>query len=184
MNKMIKRFYDMDPAKLLIPEEEKKEIMKEIEDIIETVPYNLHVVLIKVAKLNQYTPLSIEKYYELIKPTSHLLTKSDGTKYTSFSMNTLRIGMFTTKLFFRNSDGLFMLNLRNALNQLKLLQKKKVLKKQTEPTEKKEKLDEKVTKNFDEFFGYDSEKEKNTNKLKTMLGKKTKNDNFDFNQWN
>ena len=36
--------------------------MKEIEKIIETVLYNLHVVLKKVAKLNQYTPLSIEKY--------------------------------------------------------------------------------------------------------------------------
>ena len=125
---MIKRFYDMESAKCLISEEEKKQIMKEIEEIIETVPYNLHVALIKVAKLNQYTPLSIEKYYEFIKPTFHLLRRSDGTNYTSFSMNALRAGMFSTKLFFRSADRLFMLNLRNALNQLKLLQKKKVLK--------------------------------------------------------
>ena len=152
--------------------------MKEIEEIIETVPYNLHVVLIKVAKLNHYTPLSFEKYYEFIKPTFHLLRKSDGTKYTSFSMNTLRGGMFSTKLFFRNADGSFMLNLRNALNQLKQLQKKKVLKKKTEPTEKEEKVDEKETKKYDEFFGCESEKEKNINKLEAMLGKKTKNDNF------
>ena len=101
--------------------------MKEIEKIIERVPYNLFVVLIKVAKLNQYTPLSIEKYYDFIKPTFHILRKSDGTKYTSSSMNTLRAVMFSTKLFFRNIDGLFMLNLRNSLNQLKLLQKRKAL---------------------------------------------------------
>ena len=140
--------------------------MKEIEKIIETVPYNWHVVLIKVAKLNQYIPLSIEKYYDFIKPTFHILRKSDGTKYTSSSMNTLRAVMFSTKLFFRNIDGLFMLNLRNSLNQLKLLQKRKALnnteskKEQTEPIEKKEKLDEKETKKYDEFFGYDSEQEK------------------------
>ena len=153
MNKMIKRFYDMDPAKLLIPEEEKKQIMKEIEQIIETVPYNLHVVLIKVAKLNQYTPLSIEKYYELVKPTFHLLRRSDGSKYSSSSLNTLRAGMFSSKLFFKNADGLFMLNLRNALNQLKLYQKRKELnnseskKEETEQSEKEEKLDIQDTKN-------------------------------------
>ena len=140
--------------------------MKEIEKIIETVTYNLHVVLIKVARLNQYTPLSIEKYYDFIKPTFHILRKSDGTKYTSSSMNTLRAVIFSTKLFFRDINRLFMLNVRNSLNQLKLLQKRKALnnteskKEQTEPTEKKEKIDEKETKKYDEFFGYDSEQEK------------------------
>jgi hypothetical protein len=101
--------------------------MKEIEKIIETVPYNWHVLLIKVAKLNQYTPLSIEKYYDFIKPTFHILRKSDGTKYSSSSMNTLRAVIFSTKLFFRDINRLFMLNVRNSLNQLKLLQKRKAL---------------------------------------------------------
>ena len=184
---MIVKYFPDDPAKFIIPEEEKKQIIKEIEEIIETIPYNLHVALIKAAQLNQYKPLSIEKYYDLIKPTFHLLRRSDGSKYKSNSMNTLRAGMFSSKLFFRDADGLFMLNLRNALSRLKLLQKRKVLnnteskKEQTEPTEKEEKLDEKETKNYDEFFGYDSEQEKNINKLKSMLGKKTKNDNFGFN---
>ena len=181
------KYFPDDPAKFIIPEEEKNQIMKEIEEIIETIPYNLHVALIKVAQLNQYTPLSIEKYYECIKPTFHLLRRTDGSKYKSSSMNTLRAGMFSSKLFYRDANGLFMLNFRNAINELKLLQKRKVLnkteskKEQTEPTEKEEKLDEKETKNYDEFFGFDSEQEKNINKLKSMLGKKTKNDNFVFN---
>ena len=140
--------------------------MKEIEKIIETVPYNWHVVLIKVAKLNQYIPLSIEKYYDFIKPTFHILRKSDGTKYTSSSMNTLRVVMLSTKLFFRNIDGLFMLNLRNSLNQLKLLQKRKALnnteskKEKTEPIEKKEKLDEEKLKNMTNFLAMIQSKKK------------------------
>jgi hypothetical protein len=81
-------------------------------------------------------------------------------------MNTLRAVIFSTKLFFRDINRLFMLNVRNSLNQLKLLQKRKALnnteskKEQTEPTEKKEKIDEKETKKYDEFFVYDYEQGK------------------------
>ena len=109
---MKNRFYYEDPVKFKIPEEEKKQIMKEIEEIIETIPYNLHVVLIKVAKLNEYIPLSLEKYYDFIKPTFHLLRRLDGSRYTSSSMNTLRAVIFSTKLFFRDINRLFMLNVR------------------------------------------------------------------------
>ena len=185
---MINRFYYEDPVKMAIPEEEKKQIMKEIAEIIQHVPYNLHVVLIKVAQLNQYTPLPIEKIYDFIKPTFHLLRRADGTKYTTSSMNTLRAGMFSTKLFFKNDAGLYMLNLRNAVNQLKLLKKRKGLnnteskKVEAEQTEKEEKLDIKETNNYDEFYDYYSEKEGDINTFNSMLGKKTKNDNLDFNE--
>ena len=177
------KYFPDDPAKFIIPEEEKRQIMKEIEEIIETIPYSLHVVLIKVAKLNQYTPLPLDKYFEFIKPTFHLLRRSDGSRYTSCSMNTLRAGMFSTKLFYRDADGLFMLNFRNAIDELKMLHKKKVLnnseskKEEIEPTEKEEKLDIKENKNVDESFGLDSEKEENKIPIKSMLGKKKKNDN-------
>ena len=81
-------------------------------------------------------------------------------------MNTLRAVMFSTKLFFRNIDGLFMLNLRNSLNQLKLLQKRKALnnteskKEKTEPIEKKEKLDEEKLKNMTNFLAMIQSKKK------------------------
>ena len=174
------KFVYEDPAKIIIPEEEKKQIMKEIEEIIETVPYNLGVVLIKVSLLNQYTPLPIEKYYDFILPTFHLLRRPDGTKYTSRSMNTLRAGMFSTRLFFKNDDGLFMLNLRNALTHLKLLQKRKLItdteskKVKIESTEKEEKQENKEEKENDDdiFIRYELEDEASIKKLKSMLGKK------------
>ena len=179
------RYFSEDPAKFILPEEEKNQIIKEIEELINSVPYNLHVVLIKVAQLNQYTPLPLDKYFEFIKPTFHLLRRSDGSRYTSWSMNTLRAGMFSTKLFYRNNDGLFMLNFKNALDELKMLHKKKVLnnseskKEETEQTEKEEKPDEKETKNVDESVGFDTEKEENMAPIKSMLlGKKKKNDNL------
>ena len=175
------RFFFEDPATVEIPEEEKKQIIEELEEIIQTVPYNLGVALIKVAQLNQYTPITIDKYYECIKPTFHLLRRSDGTKYSTSSMNTVRSAMFSSRLFFKNKDGLYQLNLKNALNHLKLLQKRKVLndtestrKVKTEPPEKKEKPEKKETPNYDEFFGYNSEEEKNKKKYKKMLSKKRK----------
>jgi len=170
-----------DPAKVEIPEEEKRQIMKEIDEIIQTVPYNLGVALIKVSQLNQYTPLSIEKYYECISPTFHLLRRTDGTKYTSNSYNTLRSAMFSSRLFFKNTDGLYKLNLRNALKHLKLLQKKRVItdteskRVKAEPSEKKE------IKSYEELSRYNIEEETSKKKIKTMLGKKKKNDNY-YNQ--
>jgi len=181
------RFFYEDPAKIVIPEEEKKQIMKEIDEIIQTVPYNLHVALIKVAQLNQYSPLPIEKYYECIKPTFHLLRKADGTKYTTSSMNTVRAGMLSTRLFFKNDDGLFVLNLRNALSHLQSLQKRKVLgdteskRVKADPSEKKEKSEKKDIKNYEEFSRYSKfnfEEETSKKKVKTMLGKKKKNVDF------
>jgi hypothetical protein len=180
------RFFYEDPAKVVIPEEEKKQIMKEIDEIIQTVPYNLHVALIKVAQLNQYSPLPIEKYYECIKPTFHLLRKADGTKYTTSSMNTVRAGMLSTRLFFKNDDGLFMLNLRNALTHLQSLQKRKVFndteskRVKADSSEKKEKSEKKDIKNYEDFSSrYNIEEETTTKKkVKTMLGKKKKNDNY------
>jgi len=94
-------------------------------------------------------------------------------------MNTVRAAMLSSKLFFKNADGLYMLNLRNALNHLQSLQKRKVLndteskKENAEPSEKKERK-RKSTKNYDENLGYDSEEEKKRKKLKKMLGKKRK----------
>jgi len=178
------RFFYEDPATVEIPEEEKKKICEEIESIMQAVPYNLGVALIKVSQLNQYTPLSLEKYFECIKPTFHLLRKSDGTKYTTSTINTVRSAMFSSRLFFKNKDGLFQLNIKNALDHLKTLQKKKILteieskKVRPEPSEKRKIKEEEETKKNDELFGYNLEEETNKKNLKKMLGKKRKFANF------
>jgi len=148
---------------------------------MQTLPYNLAVALVKVSQLNQYTPLSFEKYYNTILPTFHLLRRTDGSKYSTNSMNTVRAAMLSSKLYFRNADGLYVLNLRNALTHLRSLQKRKILndtestkKGIAEPSEKKEKKEKRERKNNDEYFGYDSEEEKKKKKLKKMLNKKRK----------
>jgi len=174
------RFFYEDPATVEIPEEEKKKILEEIEQVIQTVPYNLGVALIKVSQLNQYTPLPLEKYFECIKPTFHLLRRADGTKYTTSSMNTVRSAMFSSRLFFKNKDGLFQLDIRNALNHLNTLLKRKTLNDteskriKVEPSEKRRIKDEEETKINDEYFGNNFEEETNKKNLKKMLGKKRK----------
>jgi len=100
-----------------------KEI-EELEEIIQTVPYSLPVALIKICQINKYTPLSVEKYYEYILPTFHLLRRTDGTKYTSTSINAVRSAMLANKLFYRNDKGLYELNIPNAVDHVKQLKKK------------------------------------------------------------
>jgi len=109
-----------------IPEEEKEKLIEELEEIIQTVPYSLAVALIKMCQINKYAPLEIEKYYEHILPTFHLLRRTDGSKYQSNSIKTVRSAMLSSKLFHKNDDGLYVLNLKNAINHIKQMQKKRV----------------------------------------------------------
>ena len=98
-------------------------------------------------------------------------------------MNTVRSAMFSTRLFVKNKDGLYMLNLKKALNLLKTLQKRRALNEteskrvKAEPSEKtkiKEIEVEIETKNYDEYFAYNPERDKNKKYLKKLLGKKRK----------
>ena len=98
---------------------------QELEEIIGTVPYSLSIALIKVTILNNYEPLEIEKYYEKIKPAFHLLRRSDGSKYTTTSLLTVRSAMVSNRLYFKNKEGLYVLDVPNAIKVIKLLKKKK-----------------------------------------------------------
>jgi len=94
------------------PYEKKGNEIEEPEEIIQTaIPYSLPVALIKICQINNYTPLSAEKYYEYILPMLHLLRRTDGTKYTSINLNVIRSVMLENKLFYRNDKGLYELNI-------------------------------------------------------------------------
>jgi len=69
-------------------------------------------------------PLPLEKYYEHILPTFHLLRRTDGSKYQTTSIKTVRSAMTSEKIFERNDDGLYVLNIKVATNFLRNLQKK------------------------------------------------------------
>ena len=106
-------------------ENEKSRLKGELEEILKTVPYSLGVALIKISQINDYVPLELEKYYQNIMPTFHLLRRTDGSKYQSNSIKTVRSAMVSNRLFTKNENGLYELNIKNALNYLKLIQKKK-----------------------------------------------------------
>lgn len=72
-------------------------------------------------------PLPLEKYYEHILPTFHLLRRTDGSKYQTTSIKTVRSAMTSEKIFERNDEGLYVLNIKTAINFLRNLQKKVML---------------------------------------------------------
>jgi hypothetical protein len=170
-----------------IPEEEKEKLIEELEEIIQTVPYSLAVALIKMCQINKYAPLEIEKYYEHILPTFHLLRRTDGSKYQSNSIKTVRSAMLSSKLFHKNDDGLYVLNLKNAIKHIKQMQKKRVIPEKNETnnvptTEESNKenvvinSDVELNKINNEFNDYSSKMETKPKKKykKDYLGKKRK----------
>jgi len=84
----------------------------------------LPVALIKISILNKYIPLKIEKYYDLVQPVLPMLKKTNGGKYTTNNIKTLRSAMISEQLFSKNDDGLYELNIRNAIDHIKLMSKK------------------------------------------------------------
>jgi len=107
-------------------EEPVEEQREQLEEILKSVPYNLSVACIKLCQVNGYMPLPVEKYYEHILPTFHLLRRTDGSKYQTTSIKTVRSAMTSEKIFERNDDGLYCINIKRAINFLRNLQKKVV----------------------------------------------------------
>jgi hypothetical protein len=108
-------------------EEPIEEEREQLEEILKEVPYNLSVACIKLCQVNKYMPLPLEKYYEHILPTFHLLRRTDGSRYTTTSIKTVRSAMTSEKIFERNDEGLYVLNIKTAINFLRNLQKKVML---------------------------------------------------------
>jgi len=87
-------------------------------------PYSSSIILIKVTILNNYEPLEIEKYYEKIKPAFHLLRRSDGSSYLTTSLLTVSSAIVSNRLYFKNRDRLYVLEVPNV-KVIKILKKKK-----------------------------------------------------------
>ena len=68
---MDKKIEELLGNRILYSQRENK--IQELEELTKAVPYNLQVALIKLCQINNYTPMEIEKYYEQIAPTFHLL---------------------------------------------------------------------------------------------------------------
>ena len=105
-------------------EESKK---RELDDLIKSVPYNLCVALIKISQLHNYEALDIETLYQKVLPAFPLLRRNDGTKYTSQSVQTVRSAMVSNKLYTRNADGKYLLNVLQAIKILKNIKNKKTV---------------------------------------------------------
>jgi hypothetical protein len=108
-------------------EEPIEEEREQLEEILKEVPYNLSVACIKICQVNGYVPLPVEKYYEHILPTFHLLRRTDGSRYQTTSIKTVRSAMTSEKIFERTDDGLYAINIKRAINFLRNLQKKVAL---------------------------------------------------------
>ena len=106
-------------------EERKKEIIGEL---LKQVPYSLSVALIKISQLNDYVPLPLEKYYDNILPAFQYLRRTDGSKYKTFSKPAVRSAMVSNRLYTRNCENLYEINLNNAINHLQMIKQKKSIK--------------------------------------------------------
>jgi len=98
---------------------------KELEELIKNVPYSLSVALIKITQLHNYEPMDIDTIYQKILPAFPLLRRNDGSKYQSHSVHTVRSAMVSNKLYTKNPDNKYVLNVPNALKIVKSIKLKK-----------------------------------------------------------
>jgi hypothetical protein len=98
---------------------------RELDELIKSVPYNLCVALIKISQLHNYEPLDIDTLYQKVLPAFSLLRRNDGTKYTSQSVQTVRSAMVSNKLYTRNGNGKYTLNIQQAIKILRNIKNKK-----------------------------------------------------------
>ena len=98
---------------------------KELEELIKNVPYSLCVALIKISQLHNYEPMDIDTLYQKILPAFPLLRRNDGSKYQSHSVNTVRSAMVSNKLYSKNPQGKYVLNVGNAIKIVKTIKIKK-----------------------------------------------------------
>jgi len=102
----------------------KKEL---IEELLKSVPYNLSVALIKISQLNNYDPLPLDTYYNNILPAFELLRRTDGSKYRTNSKTVVRSAMVSNRLYNRTAEGLYEINLTNAIKHLQMIKQKKAI---------------------------------------------------------
>lgn len=134
--------------------------------------YSLPIALIKISLLNKYIPLHIDKYYELVSPILPMLKRTDGTKYTTNNVKTIRAAMVSEQLFSKNDDGLYELNIPNAIEHIRVMQKKKEITDKISNEKKMNKMNKKLEKE------QLKNEEKNKIKWQKFLNKKREEEEF------
>ena len=123
---------------------------KELEELIKNVPYSLSVALIKISQLHNYEPMDIDSLYQKILPAFPLLRRNDGSKYQSHSVHTVRSAMVSNKLYVKDQQGRYVLNVPNAIKIIKAIKIKK------KTNNKEEKVSKKNTYNTENNFTNDN----------------------------
>ena len=141
---------------------------EELNELIKKSPQNISTCLIKISVKNNYKPLNIEKFYENIYTELDTLRRTDGSKYKSKSIKTVRSAIVSNKLFSKQKNNLYILNIKECIKYLKTIQDKNKLnnKKPNKYTNKKFKTSEINDKNI--FLG---KKRNNSNDIYEQIEK-------------
>ena len=82
---------------------------EELNDLVKRSPQNISTCLIKISINNNYKPLNIEKFYENIFTEIDSLRRTDGSKYKSKSIKTVRSAIVSNKLFSQQENNSYIL---------------------------------------------------------------------------
>lgn len=100
---------------------EKQYLISQIENIENS---NLPFALLKLFINNNFIPLSIESYCEKIYPQIDSLRKEDGSKYSKNYKFAVKSALVANKLFTKNQNNLYGLNIKNAINYINKVKNK------------------------------------------------------------
>ena len=142
---------------------------EELNDLLNKSPQNISTCLIKISINNNYKPLNIEKFYENIFTELDSLRRTDNSKYKSKSIKTVRSAIVSNKLFSKQKNNSYILNIKECIKYLKTIQEKNKSsnKKQNKYVNKKFKTNSEINdKNM--FLG---KKRNNTNDIYEQIDK-------------
>lgn len=150
--------YSEKNIQLLNKDKEKEEL----NELLKTSPLNISTLLIKISINHNFKPLSIENFYENIFSEMDSLRRTDGSKYKSKSIKTVRSAIVSNKLFIKQNNNSYILNINECIKYLKTIQDK------INPSNKKQ------NKLSNKKFKINSEINQKNN---ILLGKKRNNPN-------
>ena len=113
---------------------------EKLNELLKNSPLNLSTCLIKISQKNNYKPLNIDKYYENAYFEIESLRRTNGSKYKSKSISTIRSAIVSNKLFIKNKNDSYSLNIKECIKYLKLIQNSFDNKKKNKSINKKEKI--------------------------------------------
>ena len=95
---------------------------EKLNELLKNAPLNLSTCLIKISQKNNYKPLNIDKYYENAYFEIESLRRTNGSKYKSKSISTVRSAIVSNKLFIKNKNDSYSLNIKECIKYLKIIQ--------------------------------------------------------------